>query len=92
MYFSRNIIILFFLRAVRWFLVVMPIITIFYQKHGLSMQEIFLIQSVFSIGVVLFEIPTGYFADVIGRKESLIIGMFLGMIGLALYAFSREFW
>lgn len=92
MLFSRNISILLILRAVRWFLVVMPIITIFYQRHGLSMQEIFLIQSVFSIWVVLFEVPTGYFADVIGRKQSLIIGMLFAIIGLALYAFSHEFW
>lgn len=56
------------------------------------MQEIFIIQSIFSLGVVLFEIPTGYFADVVGRKKSLIIGMTLGAIGLTLYSFSREFW
>lgn len=92
MHFSRNITILLILRAVRWFLVVIPIITIFFQEHGLSMQEIFIIQSIFSLGVVLFEIPTGYFADVVGRKKSLIIGMTLGAIGLTLYSFSREFW
>lgn len=92
MHFSRNITILLILRAVRWFLVVIPIITIFFQEHGLTMQEIFIIQSTFALGVVLFEIPTGYFADVVGRKKSLIIGMILGVIGLALYAVSREFW
>ncbi len=86
MHFSRNIIILFILRAVRWFLVVMPVITIFYREHGLSNQDIFTIQACFSIAVVLFEIPTGYFSDVLGRKKSLIIGMFLGMIGLGWYA------
>jgi hypothetical protein len=58
MYFSRNIIILLILRAVRWFLVIMPIITIFYREHGLSNQDIFIIQSCFAISVVLFEIPT----------------------------------
>ena len=86
MHFYWNIIILFILRAVRWFLVVMPVITIFYREHGLSNQDIFTIQACFSIAVVLFEIPTGYFSDVLGRKKSLIIGMFLGMIGLGWYA------
>ena len=42
----------------------MPIITIFYTEHGLSLHEVFLIQAIFSIAVVLFEVPSGYFADV----------------------------
>lgn len=46
----------------------------------------------FAIAVVLFEIPTGYFSDVLGRKKSLIIGMFFGALGLGIYAISREFW
>ena len=74
MFFTKNIFILLVLRAVRWFLVMMPVITIFYKEHGLSMQEIFVIQSVFAIGVVLFEVPTGYFSDVVGRKKTLLIG------------------
>jgi MFS family permease len=77
MSFSRNIVILFILRAVRWFLVMMPVITIFYREHGLSNEDIFTIQACFAIAVVLFEIPTGYFSDVLGRKKSLIIGMIL---------------
>ena len=60
----------------------MPIITIFYKENGLSMQEIFIIQACFSLAVVLFEVPTGYFADVVDRKKSIIIGMILGAIGM----------
>lgn len=80
------------LRAVRWFLLTMPIITIFFREHGLSMQEIFIIQSAFAVSVILFEIPTGYFSDVVGRKKSLIIGMLFGAIGLGVYSFSSGFW
>ena len=82
MYFSRNIIILLILRAVRWFLLIMPVITIFYKENSLSMYDIFIIQACFSIAVILFEVPTGYFADVVGRKKSLVIGMVLGAIGI----------
>lgn len=92
MYFSRNIIILLFLRAVRWFLLIMPVVTIFYREHGLSHQDIFLIQACFAIGVVLFEIPTGYFSDVLGRKRSLLIGMIIGAIGLGWYVLANGFW
>jgi MFS family permease len=58
----------------------MPVITIFYKEHGLSMQEIFIIQSVFAIGVVLFEVPTGYFSDVVGRKKTLLLGSIIGTL------------
>ncbi len=92
MSFSRNIVILFILRAVRWFLIIMPIITIFYREHGLSNQDIFIIQACFAISVVLFEIPTGYFSDVFGRKKSLILGMMLGAVGLGLYTITSGFW
>ncbi len=69
----------------------MPIITIFYRENGLSMQEIFIIQSSFAIAVVLFEIPTWYFSDVMGRRKSLILGMFFGTLGLGLYSISSGF-
>jgi MFS family permease len=70
---SRNVIILLTLRAVRWFLIIMPVITIFYREHGLTHQEVFIIQACFAVAVVLFEIPTGYFSDVLGRKKSLLV-------------------
>lgn len=92
MYFSRNVTILFVLRAVRWFLVIMPVVTIFYRKHGLSNQDIFIIQACYAIAVVFFEIPTGYFSDVFGRKKSLILGMFFAIIGLGIYSMTRDFW
>ncbi len=56
------------------------------------MQEIFIIQSVFAIGVVLFEVPTGYFSDVVGRKKTLLLGSIIGTLWLALYSFSSWFW
>ncbi len=92
MYFSRNVIILLILRAVRWFLVVMPVVTIFYREHGLSNQDIFILQAFYAIVVVLSEIPTGYFSDVLGRKKSLILGMIFWVIGLGTYAMTRDFW
>lgn len=44
------------------------------------MQDIFVIQSVFSLSLVLFEIPTGYFSDVYGRKGTMIFGTILGIL------------
>ena len=70
----------------------MPIVVIFFQSHGLSMKEVFLLQSVYSIAIVILEIPSGYLADVIGRKNSITIGTVLGFIGFSIYIFTGDFW
>jgi|TARA_B100001964_G_scaffold220365_1_gene263349 MFS family permease len=69
----------------------MPIIVLFFQENGLSMMEILLLQSIFSIGIILFEIPSGYFSDVMGRKNTIIIACILGFIGFLIYSFSYGF-
>ena len=69
----------------------MPIIVLFFQENGLSMKEILLLQSLFSIGVVLFEIPSGYFSDVVGRKTTIVLGCIFGFLGLLTYSFSYGF-
>ena len=50
-----------------------PIIVLFWQENGLSMTEVMVLQSFFALAIVFLEVPTGYFADVFGRKRSLIL-------------------
>ena len=74
-----------------WFILFMPTIVLFYQENGLSMKEVFILQAAFSVAIVLFEIPSGYFADVFGRKFSIIIGCTASFFGLIIYSFSYGF-
>lgn len=90
--FERNIRLMFFIRVLRWFLLVMSTMVLFYQHAGLTMQQILLIQSAFSALVVLFEIPSGYFSDVVGRKRTMIAGCALSFAGFALYCIAEGFW
>jgi len=69
----------------------MPIIWLFYQENGLDLTDLFIIQSIYSVTIAIIEIPSGYIADVLGRKNSMIIGMFFGMIGMIVYSFSFGF-
>lgn len=89
---KSNLYKLYYLKIVEWFLLFMPIVVIFFQSHGLSMKEVFLLQSVYSIAIVILEIPSGYLADVIGRKNSITIGTVLGFIGFSIYIFTGDFW
>jgi len=77
------------LRNLAFFL---PIIVLFWQDNGLSMTEIMILQSIGAISFVLLEVPTGYFADIFGRKKSLVFsGFFLFGAALA-YALGRCFY
>lgn len=54
-----------------------PVATLFRQARGLSMYEIFLIESIFWILIIIFEIPWGWFADKFGYKKTLVFSNFL---------------
>jgi MFS family permease len=44
------------------------------------------------VAIVDFERPSGYFADALGRKNTLIIGTSLGFLGFLVYSLSFSFW
>lgn len=69
-----------------------PVIVLFWQANGLNMTQIMLLQSIYSVGVVLLELPTGAFADRFGKKNSLIIGGLFWTIGCFWYGVSHGFW
>lgn len=91
-YVRSNIVSLYLIKFSKWFNLVMPVIVLFYQDNGLSMQDIFLLKSIYSVAIVFMEIPSGYLADVWGRKKTLLLGGILGAGGFALYSFSFGFW
>lgn len=80
------------IQAMRWFMLVMPIIVLYFKEHGLSMTEVFLLQSIYSVAVLILEIPSGYFADKFGKKKSIVLGSALGVVGYCAYAFIQNFY
>ena len=69
----------------------MPIIWLFYEENGLTITDLFIIQAIYSVTIALIEIPSGYVADVFGRKNSMIIGTFFGFLGILTYSLSFGF-
>jgi len=86
-----NIIRLYLIKIAKWFMLYMPIVVPFYESNGLSMKDIMVLQAVYSIAIVVLEIPSGYLADVIGRRKTLIIGAMFGTIGFTTYSISYGF-
>ena len=63
--------------------------TLFLLDAGLSISEVFIANSAFSAGTMIFEIPTGVVADTVGRRASFLLSVAvlalttLGYVGLA---------
>jgi MFS family permease len=89
---GHNIIKMYFFRFLRDFWLIMPMIIPFYRTFGLSATEILVIQSVFSLSLLAFEIPSGYFSDVMGRRLTLTAGAAALPVGLAIYSAGAGFW
>jgi len=49
--------------------------TLFLLDAGLSIAEVFFANAAFSVGTVLFEIPTGVVADTVGRRASFLLSV-----------------
>ena len=70
-------------------LIIGPIIAPFLLSKGLSYTQIMALQSIFSIAIVVFEMPTGAVADMISRKHSLCLsGLCIGVSLLLFILFS----
>ena len=70
----------------------MAIISVFYTREiGMSMQEIMWLQDSFGLAMVVFEFPSGYLADRIGYRRSLLIACSTQILGWGLYFFATTF-
>lgn len=66
--------------------------TIFLTTRGMDLLQISLINAFFMAGIFIMEIPTGAFADIFGRKKSIVLGCFTLSLSMLVYFFSNNFW
>jgi len=70
----------------------MPAIVPVYRQAGLSATEIMLVQAIFSAAGLAFEVPSGYLADVAGRRRALLLGTVAQALAFVAYGVARGFW
>ncbi|MGV8172457.1 MAG: MFS transporter [Candidatus Woesearchaeota archaeon] len=73
------------------FTIFLPFIVYYYQELGLSLGQIAILSSIVAITVFIFEIPSGYIADRIGRKKSLVISTIFQLIGVIILFSSQSY-
>jgi MFS family permease len=78
---KHNILKMYFLKGVNCFMIVMPIIVIFFQENNLTITEIMILQAVYSLTIAMLEIPSGFLADSFGRRNSIFISTVFSFIG-----------
>jgi MFS family permease len=64
----------------------------FLLAHGLDLFQVSLVNVAFYVTLFVFEIPTGAFADVFGRKASYVVSCMLWGVGSFVYASANSFW
>lgn len=79
----------------RFFWMFIPVVSVFVpllSSYNFTMTEFFLIQSFFSLAVVIVEIPSGYLADLYGRKVMLVLAGLISGIGFTYLSFAETIW
>ena len=90
--FARNIPIYYLFQFATGFLIWVPVWIIFLQdERGLSLTQVGLMEAVFWVTMMLFEVPTGAVADRFGRRISLALGGLMFTVGTTLFVLADGF-
>jgi MFS family permease len=63
------------------FMVLIPVFVPLLQGYGLSMSQVLQTQAMFALTIALCEVPSGYIADMWGRRQAILIGSALNAAG-----------
>ena len=63
------------------FIVIVPVFVPLLQGYGLSMSQVLQTQAIFALTTALCEVPSGYIADLWGRRPAILLGSVLNGIG-----------
>ncbi|MBW2187328.1 MAG: MFS transporter, partial [Deltaproteobacteria bacterium] len=88
---EHNITKIYLIKTARWLMLTTPYLPLFMGENGIDKSSYGLLAAIHALSVILFEIPSGYLADAIGRKKTLIFGSLLGALGYVIYALSFSF-
>ncbi|MFA6587479.1 MAG: MFS transporter [Patescibacteria group bacterium] len=84
---KRNLILYGIFQALREPLFWGPIIILYLQQMGhMSLSSIYLVESITMLLLIVLQIPTGALADLLGRKNTMIIGSILVVLDNVLFA------
>ncbi|MEP5568666.1 MAG: MFS transporter [Halioglobus sp.] len=78
---ENNISAIYLLGFFTAFLVVVPVFVPLLQGYGLSMTQVLQTQALFALTIAVCEVPSGYIADMWGRRNAILVGSGLNAVG-----------
>ena len=78
---ENNIKAIYLLGFFTGFMVVVPVFVPLLQGYGLSMSQVLQTQALFALTIALLEVPSGYIADLWGRRNAILVGSGLNALG-----------
>lgn len=90
---SRNIKIFYVLEALLSLFggIILPVYVVYFRHYGITLFQVAVLAAVFETTIIVFELPTGHFADRFGRKLSTAIGFLLFALSGSIFIFFRSF-
>ena len=88
---EHNILKIYLIKTARWLMLTTPFLPLFMAENGIDKSGYGLLASIQALSIVFFEVPSGYLADAIGRKKTLVLGSVLGALGYVIYSVSFSF-
>lgn len=88
---KKNIYLMCFIAFLQGLIFNYPITVLFKLSRGLSINEVFILESIFTVLLVISDVPWGYYADRFGYKNTLLISNFLLFISKIILYFSHSF-
>ncbi|MBT5006569.1 MAG: MFS transporter [Halieaceae bacterium] len=79
---ENNIRAIYLLGFFTGFLVVVPVFVPLLQGYGLSMSQVMQTQALFALTIALCEVPSGYIADIWGRRNAILVGSACNALGV----------
>jgi len=78
--------------SLMWGRFFIPVLALFYIASQVPLEQFALIMGIFALSILLFEIPTGALADLLGKRKTLILARSMYIIEIFLIAFFNGFW
>jgi MFS family permease len=84
----------FLITAITWFSVAipLPIFVLYMQARGIDLFQLGIIMGLYSLVIVLLELPTGGLADAIGRKTVALLANGFALVSGVVMFISFSFW
>ena len=76
-----NIVAIYVMGFFHSFVLVVPVFVPLVQDYGLSMAQVLQTQALYALTIACFEVPSGYIADIWGRKRAILVGSAFNGVG-----------